>query len=209
MIIKNINKLSEVKNSCKDICITAVYFLNYKGKIYTGATKDLYKRLLLHRALLKNNKGVHSLIDGDDIDEVKVSYIIMTEDDDLLGIEEVFIETYTIEGVSVNNQNPIAKRRELREKKLIIEKRKKERLDDLVKKGEQRRLDRERLPNKTPSIMLGGEGNIGAKLTGADVLSIRSEREQKGTSILGLSRAYGVSATTIQSVVARKSWKHI
>lgn len=56
---------------------------------------------------------------------------------------------------------------------------------------------------KTPDVV--GEANAAAKLTEADVLSIRAS-DQSGAD---LARHYGVSRTTICEIRKRKTWAHL
>jgi hypothetical protein len=52
-----------------------------------------------------------------------------------------------------------------------------------------------------------GEASPVAKLTEPQVLDIR--RRYPFESSLELSKVFGVSASQIQNIVSRKSWKHI
>jgi ribosome-binding protein aMBF1 (putative translation factor) len=54
-----------------------------------------------------------------------------------------------------------------------------------------------------------GEKSGTAKLTTANAIAIREEREAKGTLIRTLAQRYGVSMFTIRSVLTRKTWKHV
>lgn len=57
-------------------------------------------------------------------------------------------------------------------------------------------------------LLLRGEAKASAKLTESDVAEIRM-RAQRGESMNSLSRAFGVSGPTIQSIVHRRKWRHV
>lgn len=54
-----------------------------------------------------------------------------------------------------------------------------------------------------------GEKSGTAKLTSANAIAIREEREAKGTPTRTLAQRYGVSMFSIRCVLTRKTWKHV
>lgn len=58
------------------------------------------------------------------------------------------------------------------------------------------------------SLLMRGEGNVHAKLTGDEVLAIRLELAAGSTS-KSLARRYGVSAPTISDIKRRTTWVHL
>lgn len=61
---------------------------------------------------------------------------------------------------------------------------------------------------RAPSSLARGEGHGLARLTSALVLEIR-RHYANGHCISDLSRRYGVGATTVSSVVSRRTWRHV
>lgn len=64
--------------------------------------------------------------------------------------------------------------------------------------------DRERKGRGRPGVVLG-ERHHATPLTTADVLNIRASRE----TAKSLAPRYGVSATAIRNIRARKTWRHV
>lgn len=54
-----------------------------------------------------------------------------------------------------------------------------------------------------------GEAHPSARLSEQDVLRIRQLRRVRGTSLAVLATKFGVSVTTISSIVHRETWRHI
>jgi hypothetical protein len=56
---------------------------------------------------------------------------------------------------------------------------------------------------------LHGEDVPSSKLSKSDVISIRAQYNNGGTSYRKLASQYGVGNSAIQSIIERKTWKHI
>lgn len=54
-----------------------------------------------------------------------------------------------------------------------------------------------------------GEKHNMARLTEADVLSIRAEYAKGGISVYAIAKKYKVNWFTVDNVIKRKSWKHV
>ena len=66
----------------------------------------------------------------------------------------------------------------------------------------------EAYPTAFKSEDIRGEANVHAKLTEAEVVSIR-DLNGEGYSYIWLSRRYKVKRDTIYSICTRRSWKHV
>ena len=60
-----------------------------------------------------------------------------------------------------------------------------------------------------PEKLARGENHTNSKLSETNVREIRVEYAQGETTLVALSRKYGVSHVLIDNVVKRKAWKHI
>lgn len=72
-----------------------------------------------------------------------------------------------------------------------------------LKRGEEHPL------RKDPSKAVRGEKQHSAKLTATDVEKIRSEYIHRTTSLSKLAVHFGVSKTSVEKIVYRKTWKHV
>jgi hypothetical protein len=88
-------------------------------------------------------------------------------------------------------------------------------MDDMVAKGRWGERDNAYLrgdqhyARRQPELVMRGEKNGHARLTEADVLTIRERHARGDVTQRQLAREYSVSFSTINVIVNRKQWRHI
>jgi hypothetical protein len=63
-------------------------------------------------------------------------------------------------------------------------------------------------PRLHPEAMTRGEKHYAARLTAAAVRRLRRDRAT-GSTLMSLSRKYGISSTAVRKIVNRVTWKHV